>query len=304
MSEVGARFRKLEKLGQGTYGVVFKSVNDETGEIVAEKVMKLDEESEGICSTTLRELSILRALDHCNIVRMRDATVSAESLVLIFEFMELDLRRLFRRAKGPLKHELCRSYAYQLLCGIYYLHIHRVLHRDIKPDNLLIDAAGHLKICDFGLARMFTIPVREFTNGVVTVWYRSPELFLHNEFYELAIDVWSAGCVIAEMYRGMPLFPGDSDIAMAHVVFETLGTPPDEVLELFDDVRNKKIEISNYPGKPMNEVLRTEDMYLIDLMQRMLTIDPRKRITAREALHHPYFHGVPQVIREMCYPME
>jgi serine/threonine protein kinase len=298
------RYRKLAKLGQGTYGVVFKAVNDATGEIVAEKIMQLDEESEGISSTTLRELTILKGLDHCNIVRMRDAAVGVDSLVLIFEYMDWDLRKLFRKTKGPLKHELCRSYAYQLLCGIYYLHIHRVLHRDIKPDNLLIDSEGHLKICDFGLARTFTIPVREFTNGVVTLWYRAPELFLHNEFYELAIDVWSAGCVIAEMSRGSAIFPGDSDIAMAHLVFEELGTPSDDVLQQFADVRNNKFAVKQYQGKPMNEILRTEDRYLIDLVKKLLTIDPRKRITAREALHHPYFQSVAKPIKEMCYPVE
>jgi serine/threonine protein kinase len=178
------------------------------------------------------------------------------------------------------------------------------LHRDIKPDNLLIDSAGHLKICDFGLARMFTIPVREFTFGVVTQWYRAPELFLHNEFYELAIDIWAAGCVIAEMYRGSALFCADSDVAMVHVVFAALGTPSDDVLNQFSDIRTGKVTAPRHEGRPMGELLGTEDMYLIDLVQRMLTIDPRKRITAREALHHPYFHGVPQLIREMCYPME
>jgi serine/threonine protein kinase len=217
--------------------------------------------------------------------------------------MPHDLRKLLRVLKGrPIERELCRSYAYQTLCGLYYLHIHRVIHRDVKPDNLLLDAEGHLKLCDFGLSRIFSIPIRNYTEGVVTLWYRAPELFLHNEFYELGIDVWSAGCVIAEMARGAPLFMADCDLDLTYKVFQALGTPPDDVLQGFADVRSGKVSIPPYCPMDGEKLLGTQDPLLINLIERLLAIDPRRRITAKEALHHPYFDPLSPTIKRLCYP--
>ena len=297
-------FQKISKLGEGTYGVVYKELDTRTNEIVAVKIMRLDHETEGVSPTTLRELTILRSLDHCNIIRLKDASVKEETLSLVFEYMDCDLRRFLKMSKEPMDRELIRSYAYQMLCGIYFLHIHRVIHRDIKPENLLIDKAGSLKLCDFGLSRYFTLPSRRFTEGVVTLWYRPPEVLLHNDFYEVSIDVWSAGCVIAEMYRGTALFMGDSELDLVHKIFKTLGTPDQEVLNEFEDVRNNKISIPQYEGVPWKALLNTEDMFLIDLIQKMLTVDPKRRITAKEALKHPYFNDIPCAMKDLCYPIE
>jgi serine/threonine protein kinase len=303
MLEDESRFVKTAKLGEGTYGIVYRVLDKETGEPFAAKVIHLTNEAEGISPTTLREVSILRRMDHCNIVKFYEASIHPTSLTLILEFLPSDLYKLLAKLKGvPLKPDLCCSYAYQLLCGIYYLHTHRVIHRDIKPANLLIDAEGRLKICDFGLARSFTLPLTKLARGVVTQWYRSPELLLHNEFYEVAVDVWSAGCVIAEMASGTVLFKGDSDIDMAHQVFQILGTPSDDVIQGFSDINQGKFVAPDHSPVNLGEILGTDDPLLVDLLSKMLAIDPRRRITAKEALNHPYFDNLPTVVRDMCYP--
>jgi serine/threonine protein kinase len=149
MLETDSRYLKTAKLGEGTYGIVYRVVDKGSGQPYAAKVIHLTDEGEGISPTTLREVSIRRRMDHCNVVKFYEASIQPTSLTLILEFLPSDLYKLLTKLKGvPLKPDLCCSYAYQLLCGIYYLHIHRVIHRDIKPANLLIDADGRLKICD------------------------------------------------------------------------------------------------------------------------------------------------------------
>lgn len=293
-------YEQKQKLGEGTYGEVYRAVHKKTGEIVAMKVMRLDHEDEGISQTTLRESTILRSLDHLNIVKLKGICFHDNSLVLICEFLAYDLRKLLKRHPSPLDPQLVRSYAYQLLSGLYYLHTHRVIHRDIKPENLLIDKAGKMKICDFGLSRFFTIPMREFTEGVITLWYRPLEILLHNSFYDLSIDIWSAGCVIAEMARGDALFKGDSDLDMIHKIIQTLGTPEPELIERFADVQKNKIKIPQYPRHDMSQIVPTDDPLLLDLLSKMLEMDPEKRINAKDARNHPYFDNVPEVIRKLC----
>jgi serine/threonine protein kinase len=300
-----ANYERKDKLGEGTYGVVYKAVHLLSGDTVALKIMRLDQESEGVSPTTLREMAILRCLNHPNTICLREATVSESACTLVMDYMPHDLGRLLRgRQWRPLDPELCRSYAYQTLCGLYYLHIHRVIHRDVKPDNLLLDAEGHLKLCDFGLSRVFSIPIRNYTKGVVTVAYRAPELFLHNDFYEIGIDLWSAGCVIAEMARGTPLFAADSDLDLIHKVFSALGTPPSDVLQEFGDVKSGKVSIPVFPPADSETLLGTRDPLLINLVERLLAIDPRRRITAKEALRHPYFDTLSKTIKELCYPKD
>lgn len=290
-------YERQQKLGEGTYGVVYRAIDKQTNEVVAMKVMRLDHEDEGISQTTLRECTILRSLNHFNIISLKEISFSGDSLVLVCEYLSYDLRKLLKKHQKPLNPDLVRSYAYQLLSGIYYLHTHRVIHRDIKPENLLIDKAGRMKICDFGLSRFFTIPMREFTEGVITLWYRPPEILLHNSFYDLSIDIWSAGCVIAEMTRGTAIFKGDSELDMIHQIFKTLGTPDQGVLSLFSDIKNNKITIPQYPRNDMRTYIETDDDLLLDLISKMLEIDPKKRINAKDARRHPYFDNIPDAIR-------
>jgi serine/threonine protein kinase len=166
----------------------------------------------------------------------------------------------------------------------------------------LVDADGSLKICDFGLSRRYSIPIPQYTPTIQTGSYRSPEIFLHNGFYEPAVDIWSAGCVLAEITRGKPLFEADSDTDLIHKVFQAFGTPPADVMDQFVDVHAGQVTVPAYPRMPANELFMTDDRQLISLCERMLAIDPKRRITAKDALRHPYFDQVSRLIKDKCYP--
>eukprot|EP00168_Porphyra_purpurea_P000633 TRINITY_DN1072_c0_g1_i6.p1 TRINITY_DN1072_c0_g1~~TRINITY_DN1072_c0_g1_i6.p1 ORF type:complete len:260 (+),score=70.26 TRINITY_DN1072_c0_g1_i6:776-1555(+) len=173
------RYETLQKIGEGTYGVVFKARDRETNEMIALKRIRLEQEDEGVPSTAIREISILKELQHPNIVRFMDVVHSDNKLFLVFEYLDQDLKRFMDSVRTPsLDPTLIQSYLFQLLNGIDHCHRHRVLHRDLKPANLLIDRRGSLKLADFGLARAFGIPVRHYTHEVVTLWYRAPEILL------------------------------------------------------------------------------------------------------------------------------
>lgn len=296
------KYVKLDKLGEGTYGVVYKALDTEKNKTVAMKILRLDQESEGISATTLREISILQSMDHVNIVNLVDQYIDDTQLVIIEEYLDMDIRKLMHRTKKSFETNLQQSYAYQLLSGLYYLHTHRVIHRDVKPDNLLIDAKGYLKICDFGLSRFFTIPIQMLTPDLVTLWYRPPELLLHNDYYEVSVDIWSAGCVLAELAMRKPLFPGDSNIAQIHAIFNVLGTPDKQTLSYFKDFSTGVTKVPQYNPTKLESIIQTENVFFIDLLYKLLEIDPRKRITAKEALKHPYFNEIDISIKRRFTP--
>ena len=193
-------YEKLSRLGEGTYGAVFKGRDKRTGQEVAIKCIKLEQEEEGIPPTSIREISILKELNHPNIVKLIEVINSQGELTLVFEYLRWDLRKFLDSRKHALPPMIVKSYAYQIIAGLCYCHCHRIIHRDMKPQNLLMDESGKfIKICDFGLARAFTVPLRDYTHEVVTLWYRAPEILLGSKFYSLPIDIWSTGCIIAEM---------------------------------------------------------------------------------------------------------
>ncbi|OXC70208.1 cyclin-dependent kinase 1 [Cryptococcus neoformans] len=208
-------YQKIEKVGEGTYGVVYKAKDINTGNIVALKKIRLEAEDEGVPSTSIREISLLKELSKDdNIVKLLDIVHSEAKLYLVFEFLDMDLKKYMDTIgeKDGLGPDMVKKFSYQLVKGLYYCHGHRILHRDLKPQNLLINKSGDLKIGDFGLARAFGIPLRTYTHEVVTLWYRAPEVLLGSRHYSTAIDMWSVGCIVAEMATRQPLFPGDSEI--------------------------------------------------------------------------------------------
>ncbi|EIW65025.1 Pkinase-domain-containing protein [Trametes versicolor FP-101664 SS1] len=285
---------QLEKLGEGTYATVYKGRSRTTNEIVALKEIHLDAE-EGTPSTAIREISLMKELKHVNIVRLYDVIHTETKLVLIFEFCERDLKKYMdvHGDRGALDPVTVRSFMYQLLKGTAFCHENRVLHRDLKPQNLLINRKGELKLGDFGLARAFGVPVNTFSNEVVTLWYRAPDVLMGSRTYSTSIDVWSCGCIFAEMISGVPLFRGrDNQDQLLHIM-RIIGTPDERVLRKIategQTEGQAQKQYPRYPKIPFSQVLPKASAHAIDLLERLLQFDPSKRISAAEALTHPYF---------------
>ncbi|VTZ69322.1 cdc2-related kinase 2, putative [Plasmodium chabaudi chabaudi] len=282
------KYHGLEKIGEGTYGVVYKAQNSD-GESFALKKIRLEKEDEGIPSTAIREISILKELRHSNIVKLYDVIHAKKRLILVFEHLDQDLKKLIDVCDGGLESVTAKSFLLQLLNGIAYCHEHRVLHRDLKPQNLLINREGELKIADFGLARAFGIPARRYTHEVVTLWYRAPDILMGSKKYSTPIDIWSVGCIFAEMVNGRPLFPGVSDTDQLMRIFKILGTPNSQN---WPDVFKLPKYDPNFPvyePLPWETFIKGLDDTGIDLLSKMLKLDPNQRITAKQAIEHPYF---------------
>ena len=277
-------------------GLVYKARNRHTNELVALKKIRLESLDEGTPSTAVREISILRQLVHPNIVRLHDVIHTESSLTLIFEYLDQDLKN-YLDACGDrgIDDYTIKSFLFQLLQGIAHCHKHRVLHRDLKPQNLLINMDGELKLADFGLARGYGIPVKKYTHEVVTLWYRPPDVLMGSTRYNSTVDIWGVGCIFAEMCTGRPLFCGNSDSDQLLKIFKVLGTPSvtdwPGVTELPEYVNKYGREggLPAYPGKKLHVSVPRMSRLGLDLLERMLQCDPLKRIGARDAMNHPYF---------------
>lgn len=287
-------FQQLEKLGEGTYATVFKGRNRQTGELVALKEIHLDSE-EGTPSTAIREISLMKELKHENIVALHDVIHTENKLMLVFEYMDGDLKKYMdtQGDGGALRPPIIKSFMYQLLKGIYFCHENRVLHRDLKPQNLLINSKGALKLGDFGLARAFGIPVNTFSNEVVTLWYRAPDVLLGSRTYNTSIDIWSAGCIMAEMYTGRPLFPGTTNEDQTIRIFRIMGTPTERTWPGLSKFPEYKTTWPMYSTQSLSNILPQIDPLGIKLLQEMLHLQPELRISAERALDHEWFDDLP-----------
>jgi serine/threonine protein kinase len=293
---------EVAMLGEGTYGKVYKARSTQTGEFVAMKRMKLDSEEEGVPSTAIREVALLKEARHENVVKLLDVFCTTSKLVLVFEFLENDLKKYMKSyGKQPLPPAVVKNLTLQLCRGIEYCHSNRILHRDLKPQNLLIGGGNCLKIADFGLARAYSVPIAKYTHEVVTVWYRAPEILLGKEVYSVPVDIWSVGCVMAEMATSSPMFGGDSEIHTIFKIFQKLGTPSEaewpDIVSLPDykptfpkwrargwaNIRNIKAQVGS-DG--------------IDLLENLMAYDPKARISARKAKDHPYFRDAASLLAE------
>ncbi|KAH3910831.1 hypothetical protein HBI56_004150 [Parastagonospora nodorum] len=288
-------FQQLEKLGEGTYATVFKGRNRQTGELVALKEIHLDSE-EGTPSTAIREISLMKELRHENIVLLHDVIHTENKLMLVFEFMDKDLKRYMdsRGDRGALDPATIKSFMYQLLRGIAFCHDARVLHRDLKPQNLLINNRGQLKLADFGLARAFGIPVNTFSNEVVTLWYRAPDVLLGSRTYNTSIDIWSAGCIMAEMYTGRPIFPGTTNEDQVQKIFRLMGTPSERSWPGISQLPEYKTNFPVYATQDLRHILPQVDQVGLNLLSSMLQLRPEMRVSAAAALQHPWFNDLPQ----------
>lgn len=290
------RYVKLEKngnnIGEGTYGVVYKAKDRQTNLLVAMKKVKLENEDEGIPSTTLREISTLRQLKHPNIVELSDVIHSDGRLYLVFEFVDMDLKKYMESVTGPLDPQLVRSYTQQMLLGLEFCHVRAVLHRDLKPQNILVSRDGKLKLADFGLARAFVPPIRPFTHEVVTLWYRPPEILLGTRTYALPMDMWAVGCIMAEMITKRPLFPGDSEVDELFKIFRFLGTPTEETWPGVTSLQDWNEAFPLWPTLSLRKTIPNVCDDGLDMIQRFLVLDPRHRLSAQDALKHPYLEGL------------
>eukprot|EP00929_Paragymnodinium_shiwhaense_P012860 TRINITY_DN120745_c0_g1_i1.p1 TRINITY_DN120745_c0_g1~~TRINITY_DN120745_c0_g1_i1.p1 ORF type:complete len:331 (-),score=79.80 TRINITY_DN120745_c0_g1_i1:225-1217(-) len=293
-------------LGEGTYGTVYKARCRRTGQTVAMKKMKLGQSEDGVPSTAIREIAVLKELPHQNVVQLRDVFCKPEKLLLVFEYLEMDLKKYMKEVQklvkgGQLMPSVVKTLSQQLCRGIEFCHKNRVIHRDLKPQNLLLDSADKnrpiMKIADFGLARAYSVPLPEYTHEVVTVWYRPPEILLGSKIYSIPVDLWGIGCVIAEMATGQPLFCGDSEIDTIFKIFQKLGTPTDEQWPALPTLPDFKRSFPKWPHRRWENIRNMQAQVGaegIDLVEKMLAYDPTKRISARESLTHSYFRDLPR----------
>ena len=260
--------------------------------MVALKRIRLDSEADGVPSTAIREISLLKELDHLNIVKLLDIIHDECKLFLVFEYLNQDLKKYMElyQNKAGLPLELVKSYLYQMLQGIAYCHTHRIIHRDLKPQNLLLSSDGLIKLADFGLARAFGVPVRTFTHEVVTLWYRAPEILLGCKYYSTEVDIWSIGGIFYEMATHRVLFRGDSEIDQLFKIFRVLGTPDETVWPGVSQLPDYK---STFPHWARDKFAHFHlNNEAVDLLTRLLIYQPDERITARMALMHPFFKNI------------
>ena len=293
-----------ELLGSGTYGRVYKMFHKSQLDIApadrtyrAVKVINLEMETDGIPATTLREISIMRTIRHENVLSLTEQPVFCRNEIkLVFEYFEYDLKKFMKKKMTSMndKEFYQKNLAYQIIKGIEYLHSKRVIHRDLKPQNILVNMTKKLqvKIADFGLARTYTIPSKPYTLEVMTLLYRPPELILGCMEYSTAVDIWSYGCIIAELLLEKPLFQGDSEIDMLLRIFSMLGSPTPETFPTITKMPNWHVNLPYFIAEGVISHLQKEqikDELVLNLIDQCLVVDPCKRATARDLLNHPYF---------------
>lgn len=291
-----SQYRIIEKLGQGAYGKVYKAVVRNSPDVFAIKKIKIQYEDEGVPGTAIREISLLKQCDHPNVIKLHDVFSKPHALFLVFEFMDMDLRAYIKGHGRFTDGSLLKGAAFQIIMGIEFCHGHSILHRDLKPQNVLIDVATHrLKLADFGLARAFSVPLRAYTHEVVTLWYRAPEILLGMRTYATPADIWSVGCIIAEMATSQALFPGDSEIDTIFKIFRLKGTPSDDMWPGVTELRDFNKEFPKWHGTEYEEV-RANQVALGDLgvlvVAECLRYDPLQRPSASMLLSNVYFNGV------------
>ncbi|THD25138.1 Cyclin-dependent kinase 16 protein [Fasciola hepatica] len=279
-------------LGQGTYATVYKGRSLLTETLVALKEIRLEHE-EGAPCTAIREVSLLRNLQHANIVTLHDIIHTEKSLTLVFEYVDRDLKQYLHDCHGIMHPDNVQLFLYQLLRGLDFCHRRRILHRDLKPQNLLINDRGDLKLADFGLARAKSIPIKTYSNEVVTLWYRPPDILLGSTEYSTHIDMWGVGCIFYEMATGWPLFPGSTVEEELTLIFKRLGTPTEETWPGVTDhpQYSKALKYGPYPGESgglLHSAPRLSRR-AHTLLASLLVFPGTRRISAADALKHVYF---------------
>ncbi|XP_059092681.1 cyclin-dependent kinase 7-like [Tigriopus californicus] len=302
--ERSKRYEKISFLGEGQFATVYKAKDltmvaeegEESDCIVAIKKIKLgsrEETKDGINRTALREIKLLQELHHEHCINLRDVFGGVNSNIsLVMDLMDTDLEIVIKDNTLVLSPANIKAYIVQTLLGLEYLHECWILHRDLKPNNLLVNRRGIVKLGDFGLAKSFGSPNRQYTHLVVTRWYRAPELLFGSRMYGTGVDIWAVGCILAELLLRLPFVAGETDLDQLAKIFMAMGTPTEETwpghTQLPDYVKFKA-----YPGTPLPDIFTAAGPDLIQLLELLFAMDPNKRCTCTEALKLDYFKNKP-----------
>ncbi|KAF7803028.1 putative serine/threonine-protein kinase [Senna tora] len=289
-------FEKLDKIGQGTYSSVFKAREVATGKMFALKKVRFDNFQPESVRFMSREISILRRLDHPNIMKLEGLITSrvSNSIYLVFEYMDHDLAGLVSCPDIKFSEAQIKCYMRQLLSGMEHCHVRGVMHRDIKVSNILVSSDGILKIGDFGLANTISPGNRHpLTSRVVTLWYRPPELLMGATHYGVSVDLWSVGCVFAELFLGKPILKGRTEVEQLHKIFKLCGSPPDEFWKKCKLPHATMFKPQTTYESSFRERCQDFPPSAVSLMETLLSIDPNNRGTASSALMSEYFSTKP-----------
>jgi len=284
----GSRYEKLSKLGEGTGGVVTKARDKKTNRIVAVKKIRMGKAKDGISIEALREIKLLQEIQHPNVIELVDVYASHTNVNLVYEYCLTDLEEIIRDRTIFITSAEIKGCMQMVLKGMEACHRHYTLHRDIKPNNILLGTDGQFKLADFGLARIHGSPNPRLTHVVVTRWYRAPELLFGARQYGAAIDIWAVGCVFAELLRREPYLPGDSDIDQLTRIFQARGTPTEAIWPGVSSLP-AYVKFTEVPAPDQRAIFSAASEESIDLLNKFMAFNPSERITASEALKHPYF---------------
>lgn len=291
------KFEYLKKIGEGTYGAVYlASPLEDSLKPENEKrkyaIKRIKSQSEGVDFTYLKEIRILKEIHSSNVIKIHDTFYDTQNAYIVYEYMDTDLRFLIDNVK--LSENMIKQITYQILKGLNSIHNKNLLHRDMKPENILINLKGEVKIADFGMARNISTPERGMTRNIVTNVYRSPELFFGANYYSSSVDIWSLGCIIGEMFLREKIFPGNSDIEIIQRIFGLLGVPNENEWEYVN-------ELSFYKKFKNGDVVTVKNKFhfissdFLDLLDNMLVNDPNKRISTFDSLKHLCFNEMSSV---------
>ncbi|KAJ2557693.1 TFIIH complex serine/threonine-protein kinase subunit kin28 [Coemansia sp. RSA 1933] len=299
--ETESLYKKEKKLGEGTYAVVYLGHHIKTQRKVAIKKIKLGNMRSGLDMSAIREVKALRELRHPNVIELIDVFSHKTNLNLVLEFLDTDLENVIKDKSLVFMPADIKSWMMMALRGLDHCHRCWLLHRDLKPNNFLIASDGQLKLADFGLAREFGDVKRAMTSQTVTRWYRAPELLLGAANYTGSIDIWAMGCIFAELLLRAPYLPGDSDLEQLTTIFKARGTPTEDDWPGMSKLP-MGFNFEKYPKPSLADLFHGASEDALDLMNRMLTYNPVTRITAAEALQHPYFRNFPRPTRPAKLP--
>ncbi|GAA5926570.1 TFIIH complex serine/threonine-protein kinase subunit KIN28 [Sporobolomyces koalae] len=295
------KYTKDKKVGEGTYAVVYLGRDIDTGKKIAIKKIKVGQFKDGLDMSAIREVKFLRELNHPNVIQLVDVFSNKSNLNLVLEFLDTDLEAVIRDKSLVFQTGDVKSWMLMTFKGLEFCHRNWILHRDMKPNNLLISADGVLKIADFGLAREYADEGAKMTCQVVTRWYRPPELLLGARSYSTGVDTWAAGCIFAELMLRVPFMAGESDMEQLQTIFNALGTPTEREWPGFTKL-SSAVQFEPKPRSDLSMLFSAAPSNALSLLTSLLTYDPRKRLDSVQALKHAYFSTSPHPTKPAFLP--